>query len=424
MNRAEMTHARKRLLLLVASAAVAAAVCWLARPVLLPIVLGAVVAYVVLPLVRFFQTKGLSRPVAIILTYVLILGSLGIFVRVTARRLSAEVGSFAREMPALVERARERWIPNVERRIRAMRGDNRKPIDASDEEKDDKEEAFVVHQRPDGSFGVEVEDGVHVRRTRDGFVLTTKAPPERQPFDADKFLADSLESSLEYARSNAIELARIGGGLIAAAARFVFIFGLTLMVGAYLILTREKIGAFFSSLARPKNRPDLAALAARIDRGLAGVVRGQLVICLINGALSAVGFAIVGVKYWPLLAIVATVFSLVPIFGSIASAVPAVALALTQGVGTAAFVLIWILAIHQLEANFLNPKIMGDSAKIHPVLVIFALLVGEHFFGVVGALLAVPCMSIAQSLFLHLLAIYERNDPDFAPEIAEGPTAR
>jgi hypothetical protein len=49
----------------------------------------------------------------------------------------------------------------------------------------------------------------------------------------------------------------------------------------------------------------------------------------------------------------------------------------------------------------LNPKIIGDSAKIHPVLVVFALLVGEHFFQIKGALFAVPCMSIAQTIFLH-----------------------
>jgi len=87
---------------------------------------------------------------------------------------------------------------------------------------------------------------------------------------------------------------------------------------------------------------------------------------------------------------------------------------LTQSVGTGAFVLIWIIGIHQLEANFLNPKIMGDQAKIHPVLVVLSLLVGEHFFHTVGALLAVPCMSILQSVFLHLRASLDAQDPDFA----------
>ena len=156
-----------------------------------------------------------------------------------------------------------------------------------------------------------------------------------------------------------------------------------------------------------------------MNGGLSGVVRGQLVICLINGVLSAIGFAIVGLKYWPVLALVSTVMSLIPIFGSIASAIPAVALALTQSFGTALFVLAWIVGIHQLEANLLNPKIMGDSAKIHPMLVIFSLLVGEHFFHVTGALLAVPTMSIVQSLFLHFREVVDRDDPEFA----EGGTA-
>ena len=109
------------------------------------------------------------------------------------------------------------------------------------------------------------------------------------------------------------------------------------------------------------------------------------------------------------MALVSALFSLVPIFGSIASAVPAIAVALTQGIGTAAFVLAWILGIHQLEANVLNPKIMGDAAKIHPVLIIFSLLAGEHFFHVPGALLAVPTMSIAQSVFLHLNDVTEKD---------------
>ena len=102
-----------------------------------------------------------------------------------------------------------------------------------------------------------------------------------------------------------------------------------------------------------------------------------------------------------ILALMAAVMSLIPIFGSILSSVPAVAIGLTQSPATAFGVLAWILGIHQLEANFLNPKIIGDSAKIHPVLVVFALIVGEHFFQLVGALFAVPAMSVAQTVFLH-----------------------
>jgi predicted PurR-regulated permease PerM len=57
--------------------------------------------------------------------------------------------------------------------------------------------------------------------------------------------------------------------------------------------------------------------------------------------------------------------------------------------------------IHFLEANFLNPKIMGDAAKIHPVVIVLALVAGEHFYGLAGALFAVPfvsfCLTVMKS---------------------------
>src|SRR5690606_38618202 len=137
-------------------------------------------------------------------------------------------------------------------------------------------------------------------------------------------------------------------------------------------------------------RASFARWLRRADRGLSGVVRGQVIICGVNGVLSGIGFALLGVKYWPLLAVLAAVFSLIPIFGAILSSIPAVLVALTQSPWTALWVLLWILGIHQVEANVLNPKIMGDSAKLHPVLVIFALVVGEHSYGLPGALFALP----------------------------------
>jgi predicted PurR-regulated permease PerM len=63
--------------------------------------------------------------------------------------------------------------------------------------------------------------------------------------------------------------------------------------------------------------------------------------------------------------------------------------------------LAWIILIHLLEANLLNPKIMGNAAKIHPVLVVFALIAGEHSYGLVGALFAVPVASIIQTIFVY-----------------------
>jgi predicted PurR-regulated permease PerM len=158
----------------------------------------------------------------------------------------------------------------------------------------------------------------------------------------------------------------------------------------------------------PRYRSDYDDLLGRLDRGLSGVVRGQLMICLVNGVLSGIGFLIFIPEYAIVLAIFAGVLSLIPIFGTILSSVPAVLVGLSISLGTAVAVLGWILGIHFIEANILNPKIIGTSAKINPVVVIFVLIAGEHTYGLAGALLAVPATSVVQSIVAFA---YERARP-------------
>jgi len=108
--------------------------------------------------------------------------------------------------------------------------------------------------------------------------------------------------------------------------------------------------------------------------------------------------------------------SLIPIFGSILSTLPIVVASLVSGdagldIIRAVAMTLWIIGIHFLEANFLNPKIIGTAAKIHPVLVIFSLILGEHSYGLVGALFAVPVASIIQTIFVY----YRRRRISRAP---------
>jgi predicted PurR-regulated permease PerM len=366
----------------------AIAVIIAARDVILPFVLALVIAYVLTPLVAWVERKRVPRGLSIILVYVVVLGTLGSGIRLIAPRVGQELLALRREVPAMITRAKDEWLPALQERMRSV----------------------------GGTVAIDVGSGVAVRAHKNGYVIERVREAKEEPFDLDRFVSDAVGRTFAYAQHNALELARIGRDIVLGISRAIFIFGITLMLAAYIMLTREKILGFFALNLRPGSRHDFESLLGRIDRGLSGVVRGQLIICLVNGVLSAIGFAIVGLKYWPVLALMATMFSLIPIFGSIISAIPAVALGLTQSMGTAVFVLVWIIGVHQLEANLLNPKIMGDAAKIHPVLVIFSLLVGEHFFHTVGALLAVPCMSIAQSFFLHFKHIVQRGDPEFAAD--------
>jgi len=403
-----------RIVFLSVSAAVVVSTVLLAHDVLLPFVLALLIAYVLTPLVAWCETKKAPRALAIIGVYVLVLGSFGTFARAITPRMISELRALRREVPTMINHARDEWIPEFTDRLRSA-GFMPPPVDA-EPVKDTPEPAIVAKPRPDGTIEIDVAAGVAIRQTKSGYIIERERESHETRFDPNVLIADAVGKSFAYAQHNALELARFGRDLVAGVSRVIFKFFITLMLAAYIMMTREKILAFFESLVRPRARGDFNLLVMRVDRGLSGVVRGQLIICLVNGLLSAVGFALVGLKYWPVMAILATVFSLIPIFGSIISTVPAVALGLTQSVGTAAFVLVWILVIHQLEANLLNPKIMGDAAKIHPVLVVFSLLVGEHFFHIVGALLAVPCMSIAQSLFMHFRIVVQRDDYELAPE--------
>jgi predicted PurR-regulated permease PerM len=419
----------RRPLFLWTSAAIAVAVMVAAREVMLPFILAVVIAYVLTPLVAALERRKISRGVAVLCVYALVLGSVGAFSWAIAPRIGHELRNLRDELPKISDQAKDRWIPALTGRVSAIGltpGLAPAPTPqspAAESPEAAPSSAFVARPQSDGSVAIDVGTGVSVVATHGGWALEPAHSKKEPPFDLNRIVSEAVGRSFAYAQQNSLEVARALRDLITGISRAIFVFFITLMLAAYTMLTRERIVAFFRSLVRAGRRESFDALLVRVDSGLSGVVRGQLVICGINGVLSAVGFAIVGLKYWPVMALVSALFSLVPIFGSIASAVPAIAVGLTQGIGTAAFVLAWILGIHQLEANVLNPKIMGDAAKIHPVLVIFSLLAGEHFFRVPGALLAVPTMSIAQSVFLHLNEVTEKDAPAAAAP-GEGETGR
>lgn len=409
-----MNAVDRRRLFLATSAAVVVAVVLVAHEVMLPFVLASVIAYVLMPLVERLERRRVPRAVAILLVYGVVLGSMGGFFRVVSPRIALEFRTLSAELPQLAADARDHWAPAIADRLRDVGVSP--PAPSPEEPPPASTSAFVARPQPDGSLAIDVGTGVVVTETKRGWLVEPAPENRKESFDPNRAISDALGKTFAYAQQNSLEIVRAVQSLVVRISAVIFQFFITLMLAAYLMMTHERIEQFFRSLVHPDGRAGFDSLLTRVDRGLAGVVRGQLVICAINGVLSAIGFALIGLKYWPVMALVAAVFSLVPIFGSIASAVPAVAVGLTQGLGTAVAVLAWIVGIHQLEANVLNPKIMGDAAKIHPVLVIFSLLVGEHFFHAIGALLAVPTMSLAQSVFLHLRQITERDDEQMAPQ--------
>ena len=395
------------------------AILVLGRGVLLPFVFAALIAYVLAPVVRWMSerkdgTRRMPRGLAIICCYIVFLAGITGFMFLLVPRLSRDIARIGKEAPGLYKRINEEWTPQAARWLQttfpSLQG-----VKTAPEEQPIVSDvplppgtAFTLTPLPDGRFAMQVTpSGVEITPRPDGgfHVRALEAPPEPQSLE-DK-LRSYVQKGLIGLQSQLNDVARATQDLIAGLIRGIFLFFFTLMIGAFILIDLEKVHAFLRSLFPAHVRDDYDIIIHDINIGLSGVIRGQLLICLINSVLTYIGLTIFGVKYGLILAIVAGAMSLVPIFGSIMSSVPIVLVALVSGesgidVFRGLAMVLWIIGIHFIEANLLNPKIIGTSAKIHPVLVIFALFLGEASYGLVGALLAVPILSAIQVVFLYL----------------------
>jgi len=226
--------------------------------------------------------------------------------------------------------------------------------------------------------------------------------------DYAKVVDAYVVAGLETARRVVQE--RLAGllGWVTGLAHGIFDFFLILMLTAFFLIFFPTIRDYLRDLVAPSFRDDYGVVLKRIDMRLSGAIRGQVMICIVNAILTFPGLWFIGAhsaatnlaSYSVLLSLVAGVLSMIPIFGVILSTVPMVLLALAQGsVGGGLAVIAWICIIHAIEAYILNPNILGHSASMNPIIVVFALLAGKHVGGMTGALLAVPVASVVVSLF-------------------------
>jgi len=394
------------------------AVVVLGRAVLLPFVFAGLIAYILAPVVKWMSerkdgTRRMPRGLAIIGCYILFLAAVTGFLFLLVPRLSNDIARLGKEAPGLYKKINEEYTPQIarwiERRFPSMAGGH-----AAAEEQALVPDvpvppgtAFTLTPLPDGRLAFSLTtNGVDVKPTPDGGYHLQAVDRTPEPQSLDDKLRSYVSKALIGLQSQLNDVARAGQSLVEGLVKGVFLFFFTLMIAAFLLIDLEKVMSFMRTLFPANVREDFDVIIHGMNRGLSGVIRGQLVICVINGALTYIGLLVFGVKYGLILAMVAGMMSLIPIFGSILSSVPIVIVSLVSGdsgidVFRGVAMTFWIIGIHFIEANLLNPKIIGTAAKIHPVLVIFALFFGEASFGLVGALLAVPILSAVQVIFMH-----------------------
>jgi len=248
-------------------------------------------------------------------------------------------------------------------------------------------------------------------RTIDGYLQRVGVPVDVVPregggaafqVDLAAGIAEALHDANTWLRGGMRDVMAFSRGLIAGTVRTLVFFLLFFMLTAFMSMDAPRITRFFESLVPKYWRGDYDRLLGGVDVGLAGVVRGQITIMGVNGLLTFVGLLVLKVPFAFALSFLATIFYVVPIFGTILSSIPIVLLASSVSLGKGLAALGWILAIHGLETYVLNPKILGEASRIHPVLIVLALVIGERTAGIVGALLAVPFMSVFVAIFKFL----------------------
>ena len=210
-----------------------------------------------------------------------------------------------------------------------------------------------------------------------------------------KDMIDGIKSIISGTSAGVLRTASIVfGGLLS--------FILMIVLSFYLAVQEDGIGNFLRIITPVGKHDYVIGLWKRSQRKIGYWMQGQLLLGVLVGVLVYLGLMVLGVNHALLLACIAAIFEIIPIFGPILSAIPAVLIAVVDGAGSfggvtsgggiTAGVLVagLYLIIHQFENHLLYPLVVRKIVGVSPILVILSLVVGFKLAGVLGALLSVP----------------------------------
>ncbi|HEV2973804.1 MAG TPA: AI-2E family transporter [Solirubrobacteraceae bacterium] len=322
-----------------------------AGSVLVLFIVAGLIALILNPAVAFLQRRRLPRGLAVLAVYLgffLALAGIGFLV---ANPISNQVQKFANNLPHLVNEANEN-------------------IASLQEELD--------------------EQGIHIELVKQG--------------------KTALQTIQDKVAKSASKLASSSAGVATEAASAVFNLVLIFVLSVYMLLYGEQIGKLVRRLmpagdgSRADDYPHL------VQRAVSRYVGGQLLFSIIMGTstglslwlFGALGIFPDGGKYAIAFAVFYGVMELVPYIGPILGAAPPVAVALFTKPIAAVWLVALFVGLQQFEGHVVAPQVFGHTLRINPILVIFALLLGLHVDGIVGALIALPILSVLRETIVYL----------------------
>ena len=310
--------------------------------VISPIFIGFLVAWLFEPLVKKLQAKKVPRLLGCILSYLIILGVIFLIAYMFIPSLITQIKDFVAAAPEIFKEL-TKFATNIIEKFDTNHLVNIKDVK--------KEITSII-----SNFGM------------------------------------GLVSNLpEYALS--IGKTIINGGLY---------FVLGLMLGFYLLFDFDKVNENIDKMLPKTWKENFRELTKRINTSLRSYVQGVLLVMFLVFLTQSIGLTLAGMEAPLLFALFCAVTDIIPYFGPYIGGIPAVIVGFTISPITGICVLISILVVQLLENNFYQPLIMGHTMQLHPVTIMLGLLIFEHFFGILGMVIATPVIACIKVLLIFV----------------------
>lgn len=233
--------------------------------------------------------------------------------------------------------------------------------------------------------------------------------PENSPLRGDVLTGavDSIKNIDLTQYINASDITNYAKGILSVATTIFDIF-VALVVSIYLLAERREILNFTKKLISATFNKNTAKNIGKYFNSTNQIffkfLASQLLDAIVVGILITIAFSLMGVKYAPLLGFMIGLFNMIPYFGSIiAVAVSSLITLISGGLSQMIWMIIVAVVIQQIDSNIINPKILGNSLKVSPIIIIAAVTVGGAYFGVVGMFLAVPVAAALKIIIMDYI---------------------
>lgn len=186
---------------------------------------------------------------------------------------------------------------------------------------------------------------------------------------------------------------------------------LAIILNFYFLIDIENIKRNFINILPTSIKDKTLTILEEINIRFKDFLKAQAILCLFVGLADGLGVWVLGIDYPLILGIIAGFTEIIPYIGPYIGAIPAIIIALTISPWKALEIAIWYILVQQIENYLLVPKIMGRAMKLHPLTVIFSLLVFGKLFGIWGVLLAVPIAGIIKIILkVYFSDIWKKED--------------